>query len=199
MKIELKINTLKAAAICAAKNDIRYYLNGVCVDIKNDSQVVIVSTDGHCMFIGVESYEGEWAGEAEKIIIPLETITAALKGCAKSLSYIALESFGASTLRLGAVIFTQIDGHYPDYARVIPKVDSVKDEIGYYNHEQLALCSKSIKEASGCGFPTLNQHGETDPAVMTCGMPNYICLIMPTNVRNNDKSLDAYKGIELPQ
>ena len=199
MKIQLKISTLKAAAICAAKKDIRYCLNGVCVDVKNESQVVIVGTDGHCMFIGVESYIGEWDSKAEQVIIPLETIVAALKGWHKTLSYIMLERLSAEKMSLGDVMFTPICGQYPDYARTIPKVETVQAGIGYYNHDYLAKGSKAMKEASGCGYPTLNQHGETDAAVMTCALPNYVCLIMPMSMRNNDKSLDAYKGIEIPQ
>ena len=67
------------------------------------------------------------------------------------------------------------------------------------NPEFLLKATKAMKEASGNAYPTLNQHGETDAAVMTCGMPNYICIIMPMNVRDKTGSLDSYKGIELPK
>ena len=199
MKIQLKISTLKAAALCAAKSDIRYYLNGVCVDVKNESQMVFVGTDGSCMFIGVERYVGEWDGTPEQIIIPLDTIVAALKGWPKTLAYIMLERLSAEKMSLGDVMFTPIDGKYPDYARIIPKVENVQPGIGYYNHAYLLKGSKAMKEACGSETSTLNQHGETDAAVMTCALPNYICIIMPLNLRNNDNSLDAYKGIEIPQ
>ena len=199
MKIKLKISTLKAAAICAAKNDIRYYLKGVCVDIRNDSQLVIVGTDGNCMFIGAESYKGEWDGEAKNIIIPLETIAAALKGLPKTLAYIMLESLSTEKMSLGAVMFTPIDGKYPDYAKTITKAENVQAGIGYYNYKYLNKAGKSLKKSSNDTYPTLHQHGEKDAAVMTCALPNYICIIAPINVRNKDGSLDAYKGIEIPK
>ena len=199
MKIELKISTLKAAAICAPKNDIRYYLNSVCVDIKNVTSVVIVGSDGHCLFIGVESYQGEWGGAAEKIIIPLETIAAALKSFTKGLGYINLERLNTNIMRLGPVIFESIDGHYPDYASAIPNPGKVSPAIGYYNHEQLAKASKAMREASGDLFPTLNQHGKVDAAVMTCNLDNYIAVITPTRVADKNGAIRHYKGIDLPQ
>ena len=199
MAYELKISTLKAASICAAKNDIRYYLNGVCIDIKNASQMVIIGTEGACAFVGVENYKGEWYGKAEQIIIPLESIVAALKACGKYQNSINLEKLSNDKWILGAVIFTPIDGNYPDYARIIPKLENVQAGIGYYNPEFLLKAAKAMKEASGSQYSTLNQHGENDAAVLTCGMPNYICIIMPKNVRDKNKNLDSYKGIELPQ
>ena len=199
MTYELKISTLKAASLCAAKNDLRKVLNGVCIDIKNDSQMVIIGTDGACAFIGVEKYEGGWHGKSERIIIPLESIIAALKVCDKRQSYISLEKLSAEKWSLGAIIFNPIDGHYPDYARIIPKVENIQNGIGYYNTELLLKVNKAMKEASGNAYPTLNQHGEKDAAVMTCGMPNYICIIAPMNARNKGGLLDSYKGIELPQ
>ena len=199
MAYELKISTLKAAALCAGKNDIRKVLNGVCIDIKNESQMVIIGTDGACAFVGVENYNGGWHGKAEQIIIPLESIVAALKVCDKRQSYIILEKLSNDKWSLGAIIFTPIDGKYPDYARIIPKVENLQSGIGYYNPEFLLKANKAMKEASGNAYPTLNQHGEKDAGVMTCGMPNYICIIATMNARNKGGSLDSYKGIELPQ
>ena len=199
MKIQLKISTLKAAAICAAKNDVRFYLNGVCVDIKNESQAVIVGTNGNCMFVGVESYDGEWDSKPEQIIIPLDVIEASLKRLNDKSGYITLERLSEEALILGTIIFRPINGEYPKCANTIQKLENVQAGIGYYNYKYINKAGKALKEASNDKFPTLHQHGEKDAAVMTCALPNYICLIMPINVRNKDNSLDAYKGIELPQ
>ena len=199
MKLQLKISTLKAAAICADKNYLHGYLNGVCVDIKNESQMVIIGTDESYMFIGVENYEGEWDGKAEQIIIPLKVIEVSLQWLTYKSGYITIERLDEKKLKLGAVIFEPIDGPYPDYAKVVPKVESVQARIGYYNYKYLNKAGKALKEASSDKRQTLHQNGEKDAAVMTCSLPNYICVIMPFNAWNKDKKLDSYKGIEIPK
>lgn len=197
MKIELKVNTLKAAALSAGTKDIRYYINGVCIDIKNATQMVVIGTNGNYCFIGVENYEGDYI-EPQQIIIPSEAIASALKGYDKKLNFITLEKLTDKKYSLGNVMFEPIDGKYPDYARIIPNKENVKAEIGYYNHEYLQVGSKALKAACGEEYPTLNQHGESDAAVMTCKMDNYIFIVMPMRARDRKDQLDSYKGIELP-
>lgn len=53
----IKINKPEflSALLCAAKNDVRYYLNGVCVD----SEGFVVASDGHRMFVGSASTDQE--------------------------------------------------------------------------------------------------------------------------------------------
>ena len=199
MKINLKINTLKAAAMCAAKNEIRIFLNGVCIDIKNDSQLVVIGTNGYIAFIGVENYEGEWGGKPEQIIIPIDAINAALKNRDKKIDYIVLEKINTEKMSLGNVLFNPIDANYPDYARAIPKVKSVKTGIGHYPHEYLKILDIALEEASGDRCPIFHQHGENDAGVFTCYMPNYICLVMPINKRDEAGAIPLYKGIELPK
>ena len=198
MKILLKISTLKAAAICAAKNDVRYYLNGVCVDVKTDSKLVIVGTDGYLMFIGVEDYEGEWNGKQEQIIIPIKTVKHVLKNCNKKLSHIALETLLGGEMLLNTSQFKPIDGKYPDYKKVIPKVESLKAGIGHYNPSLVSIGNKAMIKASGNEYPTLNQHGKKDAAVITCYLPNYICVVAPYYANPIKDYKYAYKGIELP-
>ena len=171
MKILLKISTLKAAEICAAKNDIRYYLNGVCIDVRTDSKLVIVGTDGHAMFVGVDDYEGEWNGKQEQIIIPIKTVKHVLKNCNKKLSHIALESLLDGEMILDTSPFKPIDGKYPDYKKVIPKVESLKSGIGDYNPKILMRGNKAMIKASGHEYPMFNQHGKKSPAVIACGFP----------------------------
>ena len=198
MKILLKISTLKAAAICAAKNDIRYYLNGVCIDVRTDSKLVIVGTDGHVMFIGVDDYEGKWNGKQEEIIIPIKTVEHVLKNCNKKLSHIALETLLDGEMLLDTTPFKPIDGKYQDYKKVILKLESLKAGIGHYNAKILMRGNKAMIKASGNKYPMLNQHGKRNAAVITCYLPNYICVIAPIFALSLKYSMCAYKGIELP-
>ena len=198
MKILLKISTLKAAAICAAKNDIRYYLNGVCIDVRTDSKLVIVGTDGNVMFIGVDDYEGEWNGKQEQIIIPIKTVKHVLKNCNKELIHIVLKSLLDGEMLLDKYAFKPIDGKYPDYKKVIPKVESLKSGIGHYKPKILMQGNKAMIKASGHEYLMFNQYGKKSPAVITCYFPNYICVVAPYYAATIKYSKCLYKGIELP-
>ena len=52
MKITLKTSVLRAALICAAKKDLRYYLQGVCISINGPDVAMVYGTDGHILFAG---------------------------------------------------------------------------------------------------------------------------------------------------
>jgi len=49
MKIHISRNKLKAAAYFSARDDIRYYLNGILIE-STPMQTRIVATDGHALF-----------------------------------------------------------------------------------------------------------------------------------------------------
>ena len=90
MKITLKTSVLRAALICAAKKDLRYYLQGVCVSINHPNIAMIYGTDGHIMFAGQCPIEVHQAPEAYgfQIIIPSDTI----KAIDKKAEFIDLET-----------------------------------------------------------------------------------------------------------
>jgi len=78
MKITLKTSVLRAALICAAKKDLRYYLQGVCVSINHPQIAMVYGTDGHILFAGQCPIVVIDAPEAYgfQIIIPSDTIKA---------------------------------------------------------------------------------------------------------------------------
>jgi DNA polymerase-3 subunit beta len=67
MKITIDHSIIKALLICAAKQDIRYYLKGVCVDARANGDVVLVATDGHRLLaypVAVDNIEALAPGES---------------------------------------------------------------------------------------------------------------------------------------
>lgn len=46
-RLDVRADLLKIAATCMARNDIRYYLNGVYIEPREGGGVIIVATDGH--------------------------------------------------------------------------------------------------------------------------------------------------------
>ena len=78
MKITLKTSVLRAALICAAKKDLRYYLQGVCISINGPDVAMVYGTDGHILFAGqcpIVVIDAP-ASYGFQIIIPSDTIKA---------------------------------------------------------------------------------------------------------------------------
>lgn len=116
---------LKKTAHAMGVNDVRYYLNGVNLDLQ-DNRLRAVATDGHRMAIA--GAEVDSTGETMSCILP--------DGAANNLSSLLTNSETEITLRLGSQHFhaelpfgdsgrldfisSLIDGKFPNYNRVIP-------------------------------------------------------------------------------
>lgn len=122
IEIELPMMLLDAATICAAKSDVRFYLNGVAID-----QGHIVSTDGHRAFACDLQVVSK---ELPQIILPTESVKAFLKKIpAKNRKAVCNLSFDPKT-KQGKLsyhnlqaheLFIGIDGKFPDWKRIFPK------------------------------------------------------------------------------
>ena len=118
---------LEKTQFCMANQDVRYYLNGLLIEIAG-TDVKAVATDGHRMAMSTSSLE-KAANKEWQAIIPR-------KGVVEMVRF--LEDAGKSaTMRLGTnhaqiefdnVIFTTklIDGRFPDYNKVIPQTQPKK-------------------------------------------------------------------------
>jgi hypothetical protein len=114
--MERLAQAVKAAKVFAAKNDLRYYLNGVALYITENKITSVVSSDGHCCaIIGSEDLR-----KADKTAIvdhkDLETLYNALL-----LSSDVTVNNTLSLMQIGDYQIPLVDGRYPDVARVIPK------------------------------------------------------------------------------
>jgi len=158
IEIELPIQLLEAATICAAKKDARKYLIGVAF-----SHGHITSCDGHrafaCPIKGLD--------ENLEFIIPLDMIKHFLKQvpskhrtenckviydpCAKKGEIIATDR--TVTAR---ILFVAIDGKYPDWRRIFPK--NLPPSINYegsipqFNWQYLVDFQKIHKILGGNGL-----------------------------------------------
>ena len=132
--IALKSHHLRAALHCAAKKDVRTYLNAVAVGVDAQQRVRVMSADGHRGFIGWDEHP-IWDTDANDepmpqkgpftIIIPRETVEMALKAVGKAglVPFVALAS---GRYCLATVQFAAIDARYPDMDRVIPNPATAK-------------------------------------------------------------------------
>jgi len=112
---------LEQTHFCMAQQDVRYYLNGLLVEV-DEKKIRCVATDGHRMAVSESPLEKGKKIE-KQVIVPRKGIQEMLRLLRDTDELIELE-FGASHVRIKAndFVFTSklIDGRYPDYTKVIP-------------------------------------------------------------------------------
>ena len=194
MKITLKTSVLRAALICSAKKDIRYYLQGICVSINHPNFAMVYGTDGHVLFAGECPIEVHEAPEAYgfQIIIPSDTI----KAIDKKSEFIDLETIegGAKDYYLlGNARFQAIDARYPDISRVVPARDAFSElKISYFDPELIVKGNEALAMYYGAKkgkvFPLL-QRGDQS-GVIHNGTNDALVVVMP--MRNDP---GTYQGL----
>ncbi|KGI79168.1 DNA polymerase III subunit beta [Oleiagrimonas soli] len=108
-------------AFAMANQDVRYYLNGMLLDLNEDT-LRCVATDGHRLALA-ETALSSGVGSRRQIIIPRKGVMELIGLFEAGDGEVELE-FGRNHLRVrrGEVTFTSklIDGRFPDYEAVIP-------------------------------------------------------------------------------
>jgi hypothetical protein len=194
MKITLKTSVLRAALICSAKKDIRYYLQGVCVSINNPDVAMVYGTDGHVLFAGQSVIVCHVAPEnyGFDVIIPSDTI----KAIDKKAEFIDLETIegGAKDYYLlGNARFQAIDARYPDISRVVPARDAFSElKVSYFDPELLVKGNEALAMFYGAKkgkvFP-LSQRGDYSGAIHN-NQNDAVVVVMP--MRND---AGTYQGL----
>lgn len=137
---------LKAIALASAKHDIRYYLNGVCVNDRH-----IVATDGdrmHAMAHGQAWGHGE-------VVIPIADVLMALKGRS--------ETIEITPTTIGNVTFTPVDRAYVPYMKVLgdtAQPAQIGAVIAMLNPSYAADAEKAIKAITGLQLQALARVGK---------------------------------------
>lgn len=177
---ELDARKVRAAMYTQARNDVRYYLNGLLIGGGK-----IVSTDGHRMTV---------IGEDAAIEDPkIYQIKGSLLKSARTCEFVFVDKdHGFLTMKnsrsvdLDKVLkFCIVDGRYPDYERVIPKPGTEKtvSEIGS-NVKYLADVDK-VAEALGGKFTAgafKFYESKTAQVTIKTAECEAICLIMETRL-----------------
>jgi DNA polymerase-3 subunit beta len=183
---------LKALLLVAGNKDIRYYLNGVCVEI-HARYTRYVATDGHRLALIHDAVPADDEDQSPAVmIIPRDAIKAvkAIKGRnAVPMSYDAVNPSAECRIE-GAtpVVFQPIDGKFPDYSRVIPQ--TTNGEPGAYDWQYMADFDSLTEIAFGCRYSVaLHQNGPSSSALVTVPNHAFLGVIMP--LRNNEPSEPA--------
>jgi len=175
-QFSIQLSTLKGLVILASRKDIRYYLKGVNLEF-NSKFTRCISTNGHILGLHQENQENYGSGS---VLVPREIIDN-IKVTKKELCFIAtfteLSENKWSIKYMGnEIIFSPIDGRFPDYARVINK-DKTSGEPAFYSPEYLIDFTKVINTINA-KFLTLHYNGDSG-GVITCSNPDFLGVIMP--------------------
>lgn len=146
MKISLKTSVLRAALLCSAKKDIRYYLQGICISFNHPEIAMVSGTNGHILFAGQCPIDVIEAPEAFgfEIIVPGDVI----KGLDKKAEVVMLETIDSMPKGhyvLGNTRFQAIDARFPDISRVIPSRDAFSEiKPSYFKPEYLCTANEAL-------------------------------------------------------
>ena len=112
---------IERTAFAMAQQDVRYYLNGLLFDLRENS-LRCVATDGHRLALCEAQYEGG-AQAKRQIIVPRKGVTELQRLLEGGDRELELEmGRGHIRVKRDDVTFTSkpIDGRFPDYEAVIP-------------------------------------------------------------------------------
>jgi len=191
MKLTLPLSALSAAAIAAAKKDVRTYLMGVHVHF--DCQAMYVQctgTDGHMLVTGRVPFAFESDAQAANwsMIIPHAAIP---KKASNRDGMVTLESLPDGRYALADIVFAPIDGVFPDMGRVIPTAGefaSTPAAVGTYSPALLLRAHDALHTFYGTSKSAfyLHQRGPRLSAIMA-GHDSAACaIIMPMRVSDTD-------------
>lgn len=190
MAINLDVNVLKALVLFASNEQSRYYLCGVNVKVA-PGKAQLAATDGHKAMVANLAQEDNQ--EALSLIIPSETIKTAIKGQKYA---VELARVNNTQWRLGAAIFTPIDGTFPDYERIIPR--TISKEIAHFDAEYIGVIGKADKALGGNAQINIGHNGEAPALVSSEAMrdKNAFVVIMPLRAENVDwaETVNAVMG-----
>ena len=183
MKITLKTSVLRAALICSAKKDLRYYLQGVCISINGPDVAMIYGTDGHILFAGQCPIVCHVAPEnyGFEIIIPSDTIKAIDKKV-EFVDLMTIEGGEKGYYLLGNARFQAYDARYPDISRVVPARDAFSElKISYFDPELIVKGNEALAMYYGAKkgkvFP-LSQRGDYSGAIHN-NQNDAVVVVMP--------------------
>lgn len=112
---------LAQVAYAMAAQDIRYYLNGLLMQVMG-TELRMVATDGHRLALSSNVLEQEYA--KTEVILPRKTVLELTRQLADSEDPVEIVITGnQACFRFGPIelITKLIDGKFPDYERVIPQ------------------------------------------------------------------------------
>lgn len=195
---------LSAVKLFASKQDVRYYLNGVCFEIgRYESQ--LAATNGHVLAVLRVESDQPSISEPLRVIIPLEGLAHVKKkgDVTVSVGSPADEYSNAYpvTVEAGGVSWSglAIDGSYPDWRRLVPR--ELSGEAAQYNPDYVIQFQTAgwLLHQLGRRAGVAIGHNGLNAAVVDVGIKNFFGIIMPQQAPDVEKAPAwAARGVNLP-
>lgn len=209
MKITVPANVIKALLLAAAKDDVRYYLNGICVDVTSKGTALVATTGTMLLAVPIEEtedpIEGQWIVGRDVLtsVKPVKagrhefpvtiTIDAAPVRPDPERPGVTIKGTPVVTIA-GATTATTapVDGRYPDWRRVIPTKQN--DIPSQFDAALVATFGKIYGLlCGGKGSPRIHHNGANGAFVDGIGA-NAIGVIMPMR-DGTDETPTPHPGI----
>jgi DNA polymerase-3 subunit beta len=158
---------LEKTMFCMAQQDVRYYLNGLLLEMSN-GKIRTVATDGHRLSLAEEDVSLSISNE-KQVILPRKGVQEMIRFLDDSDEPVEIK-VGANHLRsvLKDLTFTTklIDGRFPDYTKVIPASQSkkvmVRRDVFRETLNRVAILSnekyRGVRFGLGNGLMTITAH-----------------------------------------
>lgn len=190
----LPVAAVKAALLFAGDQDIRGYLNGICVE-HSPRGIRLIATDGHRLIV-CNVIEGDTAErDSVRFVIHRDVLKAALKLVQKRQLVVACEwtqtrsadptregvtVIGTAKITLGGINTNDIQdamGKFPEWERIVPA--SPSGELAQFNVMYLADAAKAAALLRGgvAGYISIGHNG-TSPALVNLSADAFAA-IMP--------------------
>ena len=159
MQFSIPVDTVKALLLAAGKNDPRYYLNGVCIDVRA-TDTVAVATNGHMLVALPVTLDDGVVPIVGQYIIPrdvLEGLKPAYKGATATITIdpatqkVLINTGGTS------VSASLVDGAYPTWRRVVPR--EVSGAVSQFGADYISAFGKINKLLGSKYSPSIAHNG----------------------------------------
>lgn len=131
--INVPVSIIAAASHAMAKQDIRYYLNGMMLEKSPNGGVRVVATNGHHLIVVRSANARIQQRKKSQYIIPAKMILSVVKAAKPNMEVeFKISSNGQVSARIADVTFHEkiIDGIFPDWEKVIPDDDESTGPAG---------------------------------------------------------------------
>ncbi len=136
---------------CMAQQDVRYYLNGLMLELFND-KIIAVATDGHRLAFCEADISLDFEN-SRQVIIPRKAVSEISRLLDNSEEEISVAlSENHIRISFSDIVFTSklIDGKFPDYQQVIPQksnneIRSARDNLYQAFHRTSVLSNEKYR------------------------------------------------------
>jgi DNA polymerase-3 subunit beta len=187
MKFTITRKHIRAALHFAAKKDIRYYLNAICIT-QNQRGTVVEATNGHVLGI----IRTDSTPQAENRVIISREDCEKLKGTKKQgdeeLHFTIEGARVACEIPSQGLImhFAVVDAKFPDTDRVVPQFDGGEQVAATYNPEYLLAFAHAAEELRGSKqLPVIYQRGD-NAALVSIGLDDFVGVVMPVRKHHSE-------------